>query len=76
MITNALKFAPAYSQVEIKSEYQLDGKLSISVKDSGKGFTKEEAEHLFRPYGKIESGRSMNPNGIGLGLYISKHICE
>ena len=44
--------------------------------DTGIGITEEQAQKLFKPFTKLDSGKHMNPNGIGLGLSICKKICE
>lgn len=42
----------------------------IDVRDTGMGITKENQKHLFEPFFTTES------KGTGLGLYISRELCE
>ena len=44
--------------------------LSIHISDNGPGIPEHEAKHLFSPH------ESAKPNGLGIGLYITKHILE
>ena len=50
----------------------------VSVKDTGIGISKKELSMLFKPYFKTEDTKSkkLNPAGKGLGLYVSRQICE
>ena len=50
-----------------------------SGKDNGIGLIKEEKENIFLPFGKIErfgQGLDIVPDGMGMGLYISKELVE
>ena len=46
--------------------------LEVSVSDSGVGIKVEDQDKLFRLFGKLDSTKSMNSTGIGLGLNICK----
>ncbi len=54
----------------IKTEDQHDGKLKISISDSGIGIDKELSEQLFDPFVTTKE------QGMGLGLSISQGIIE
>ncbi len=54
----------------IKTEDQKDGKLKISISDSGIGIDKELLEQLFDPF------ITTKEQGMGLGLSISQGIIE
>lgn len=46
----------------------------ISVKDTGTGMSKEDVGKLFKAFSKVGSDtskKSLNPQGIGLGLNLS-----
>jgi signal transduction histidine kinase len=53
----------------VRSE-RLDEWVLISIQDSGTGITPEKAERIF------EAFYTTKPNGIGLGLSISRSIVE
>ena len=76
-VANAIKFTRKGS---IKCEISYDVKdqtLSVAVKDTGCGIKESKLSDLFKPYSVIQANRaSHNPNGVGLGLHISKQICE
>ena len=50
--------------------------MKISVIDTGIGIAKEDHQKLFKLFGFVKDKNQLNINGIGLGLVISKSICE
>ena len=50
--------------------------LYVAVIDSGVGIPQEEIPKLFKKFKTVESERYLNPNGIGLGLYICRKVIE
>lgn len=72
LISNALKFSPENSTIEIKTETKEIG-ISMSVKDKGIGISKEDQEHLFERF--FRGANATNIQGTGLGLHIvSRYI--
>lgn len=54
----------------ILAETKVDQQAYIEVIDQGPGVTEENYHHLFEPFFTTES------QGTGLGLYLSREICE
>ena len=52
----------------------LQNKLHFRVEDTGIGVKDDDVEKLFDLFGKLDSSKSMNLQGIGLGLNICKKI--
>jgi signal transduction histidine kinase len=53
--------------------------IELSIKDTGIGLTEDEIEIIFLKFSKIgraRAGYDIDPDGSGLGLYISKEIIE
>ena len=50
--------------------------LVVEVEDTGLGIKEEDLKHLFTLFGKGKATRSVNTQGIGLGLTISKSFVE
>lgn len=70
VIENAIKFTKE-GFIRLHCERSEDGnKLIISVSDSGCGVPKEQQEHIFDGFYKVDSFEQ----GIGLGLAVSKKI--
>jgi len=42
------------------------------VKDTGIGISQKQQEKLFTLFGMVSETKSLNPNGTGIGLTISK----
>lgn len=50
--------------------------LRVSVADTGAGIRKEELEHLFDAFHRINSDKNQRIEGTGLGLSIAKHLLD
>lgn len=50
--------------------------MSVSVRDTGIGISKENQKKLFKLFGFLKDTEHLNKNGVGLGLVISKQICQ
>jgi signal transduction histidine kinase len=46
----------------------------MEVKDTGIGIPKDKIPDLFKKYSTVEQSKDLNPNAIGLGLYICKRV--
>ncbi|MBR4035435.1 MAG: HAMP domain-containing histidine kinase [Oscillospiraceae bacterium] len=73
-VSNALIHTPARTAVTIKAQLIDNGKVKISVIDSGEGISEEDQRHLFEKY--YRSRKSSGKQGTGLGLAIVKTILE
>ncbi|MCJ1284610.1 hypothetical protein MMC26_003944 [Xylographa opegraphella] len=50
--------------------------LQFSVKDTGSGFSAEDAKLLFKPYSQIDNNDNRNIGGTGLGLILCRTMVE
>ncbi len=73
LLTNALKYSPAGSPVEIRTR-PADGEVEISVTDHGQGLEPEDQRHIFERFYRPKSGRK--EGGVGLGLFIARMLVE
>ena len=73
-VSNALIHTPENTDVTIKTELLANGKVKVSVTDSGEGISEEDQRHLFDKY--YRSRKSSGKQGTGLGLAIVKTILE
>lgn len=73
LVDNAIKFSYEGGKIEI-STCGDEEKVYISVKNEGEGVPEESRKHIFERFYKNDKSRSMNKNGVGLGLYIVRSI--
>lgn len=48
--------------------------VEIGIRDHGPGLSDVDHERLFKPYTRLEHGKTMNSGGMGLGLGIAQSI--
>ena len=84
VIGNAIKFT-AQGEVFSRCKVLLDNNpdlgeseivLEFSIIDTGRGFSKEEAELIFKPFSQIDGSSTRQHGGSGLGLVISRQLVE
>ena len=73
LIDNAVKFARASSCIVIKL-YKENGKAYVSVRDEGETIPPEDLPFIFDRFHKSDRSRSLDKDGVGLGLYLVKSI--
>lgn len=77
LLSNAVKFTPAGGSIHLKVSYLDDEeKLLVSVKDTGKGLSKDDLAFIFDKFFQVDSGTTKEYGGTGLGLAITKHLIE
>jgi signal transduction histidine kinase len=69
---NAIKYTTSGS-IEVKAEQLANGKLRISVIDTGPGIAPEQLQNLFGAYTR---GETHGQDGVGLGLSIAKQAAD
>lgn len=72
LVGNAIKFTPRLGTVGVHAALGGD-EIVFTVKDNGEGIPAEQLPHVFERYWTMKEG---NPNGTGLGLYITQGIVE
>jgi len=75
LLSNAAKFSPENSTVEIKVTRQKEH-LRVTVKDKGMGIEEEFHPLIFEKFSQADSTDSRHSGGTGLGLAISKQLVE
>lgn len=76
LATNAVKFTKTgYVKIDVKHNRDA-GHICFSVIDTGIGLTSEQQKRLFNPFSQADSSTTRNYGGTGLGLFLSKQLCE
>jgi two-component system, OmpR family, sensor kinase len=75
LLENAIRYTPVAGRVWVDLEVD-DAALRIKVSDTGIGIPPEAAPHVFERFYRVDSARSREQGGFGLGLSIVKWIAE
>lgn len=69
LLDNAIKFTDEGGNIHIRL-YCEDGRVYVSIRNTGEGIPPEEMPQIFERFYKSDRSRSLDKNGVGLGLYI------
>lgn len=75
LLSNAIKFSKKQSRVTIHCNVE-DGWATISIHDSGPGFTDEDKQFLFQRFKKLTARPTGGESSNGLGLAIVKTLVD
>ncbi len=70
---NAVKFAAPDSTITIRL-YKRGNKAYVSIKDIGETIPADDLPYIFDRFHKSDRSRSMDKDGVGLGLFLVKKI--
>lgn len=77
LIDNAIKYNVKNGRVEVSTEKLVNAPfVKVIVQDSGVGIPPIEMDKLFKKFFRGSNITQMEPNGSGLGLYITKNIVQ
>ena len=75
LLDNAIKFANEGSTLSV-SLWKTDGKAYVSVRDQGETIPESDLPFIFDRFHKSDRSRSLDRDGVGLGLYLVKSILD
>ena len=70
LLSNAFKFTPANGSISVNLDVS-DGKIIITVADTGKGIPDTDKEHIFDRFYQSETD-NLSSMGSGIGLHIAR----
>lgn len=73
LLDNAVKFASPGSCITVRI-YKDNGKAYVSVRDYGETIPPDDLPFIFDRFHKSDRSRSLDKDGVGLGLYLVKSI--
>jgi signal transduction histidine kinase len=73
LLSNATNYSPRGKEIAIAVEKGADGPI-FSVRDEGIGIPKKQQNRLFEKFFRAKNAALQDPNGTGLGLYITRGI--
>lgn len=75
LLSNAYKFAPPETEVELSLEKSADA-VRILVADRGPGVPEKFRQRLFQKFAQADHSDRRTPGGTGLGLAISRELAR
>ena len=75
LIENAIRYTSAGGEVTISLKY-IKNRIEFKVKDTGIGIPEEHQYRLFTKFFRTPQAITMETDGSGLGLFITKNIVE
>jgi len=73
LVDNAVKFAASDSCITVRL-YKDAGRACVSIKDVGETIPPDDLPFIFDRFHKSDRSRSLDKDGVGLGLYLVKEI--
>lgn len=75
IVSNAIKYNSEKGTITLSASKTSDGKVRISISDTGDGIPQESFPALFEPFNRLDRENS-NIEGAGIGLSICKQLVE
>lgn len=79
LLSNAIKFTDSgHVRLSVRAKNSQDGErlsICVQVEDTGIGISQDDQQRLFSPFSQINI-HNRQPGGSGLGLKISRQLCE
>lgn len=77
LLDNALKYGCEVGiEIAQEKDAQQHETLRIVVEDAGPGLPEDKLERVFEPFYRLESSRSRETGGVGLGLAIVRQVAQ
>lgn len=68
LISNAIKYSPEKTHVWIEGKADVDGGITIAIRDEGPGIPPSEIKHLFEKFYRASTSVGIPGSGVGLFL--------
>jgi heavy metal sensor kinase len=76
LIDNAIKYSPAEAEIVVRVRAGKDNQPTVEVVDQGPGVPQEHQSRIFDRFYRVDSARSREWGGAGLGLAIVRWAVE
>ncbi|MBD2304025.1 two-component sensor histidine kinase [Chroococcidiopsis sp. FACHB-1243] len=75
LLNNAFKYTPSEGRVCLRI-FSQSYRAIVQIEDNGIGIPSEDLPHIFERFYRVDTARSRQTGGFGLGLAIAKQIVE
>jgi signal transduction histidine kinase len=75
LLDNAVRFTPSGGRVTVRAS-RINGVVDVTVADTGPGIAPEHLPRLFERFYRVDSARSRDEGGTGIGLAIARSVVE
>jgi CheY-like chemotaxis protein len=75
LLTNAVKYTDEQGQISLEAE-PLDGRVTITVRDSGIGIPPDMLNQIFVPFTQVSQSVDRARGGLGIGLALVRSLVE
>ncbi|MDQ3547768.1 MAG: PAS domain S-box protein [Chloroflexota bacterium] len=75
LLNNAARYSPAGAPIELRAARNVPY-VRIAVADQGYGIRADDLERIFVKFGRGRDRGGHRPDGLGLGLYLSRRIVQ
>jgi signal transduction histidine kinase/ActR/RegA family two-component response regulator len=76
LLHNACKFTPPGGRVTVRACRAGDGRIELSVRDTGQGIAPEILPHIFEVFTQADRSLDRAQGGLGVGLAVVKGLVE
>lgn len=76
LIDNAARYSPNGGEIAVSVTTSRAGEALIAVRDTGIGVAVEDRERIFEYLYRAPRTMERHLSGLGLGLYVSRHLAE
>ena len=75
LMSNAIKFTPSGGAVKVTTE-EKENEMTLTISDTGTGIEAKDLPNIFDRYYRVESSKTNNDKGTGIGLALVKKLVE
>ncbi len=75
LLDNAVRFTPPGGRIAIVATRE-DASVGVSVRDTGPGIAPEHLARVFERFYRVDTARSRDEGGTGIGLAIARSVVE
>ncbi len=76
LLSNAVKFTPPGGSISLTIAHGGEGSVRLTVQDTGPGIPEEQREAIFEQFRQLDSSKTREHEGTGLGLTITRELVQ